>query len=145
MADTPKAEKGIIGGENKIGPRDILAAATVLVVVSGYILTSNGKAEQTARDLTVFQARIDGTVAELRAEMRAGIASIRSDISLLPDQRARLTAVERRLSEGDARDIAQDQRLSIVEQRSIETRARLENVTAASSQSLPGAPGVRAR
>lgn len=145
MADTPKAEKGIIRWENKIGPRDILAAATVLVVVAGYILTSNDKAEQTARDLTVFQARIDGTVAELRAEMHAGIASIRSDISLLPDQRARLTAVERRLSEGDARDIAQDQRLSIVEQRSIETRARLENVTAASSQSLPGAPGVRAR
>lgn len=136
-------ERGIIGWENKIGPRDILAAATVLVVVAGYILTSSGKADQTARDLSAFQASINATVAEIRTEMRSGIANIRSDISLLPDYRARLTAVERRLAEGDARDTAQETNIARIDRLAIETRADVNNLRAASAQNLPNAPGVR--
>lgn len=127
----------------KISPRDLLFLAGFGVGVVVYVVTNSNKSDQTAKDLDAFQTTVTGTIAEIRGEVRAGITNIRTDIASLPDQRARLLAVERRLSEGDARDVAQDARLSAVERSAIETAAQVTNLRAASSQNLPNAPGIR--
>ena len=136
---------GWVKWEAGISPRDILYAGAFLVAVSGYIFNASGKADQTAKDLASLQTDMRTTISGVQREVREGISNIRSDIATLPDQRARLISVERRLSEGDARDVAQDARIGNIERQTIETAAQVNNLRAASAITLPGAPGVRTR
>lgn len=121
----------------------ILQALVVGCGVIIWALVATSKADQTARDLETFQKNIRDTVQGIQQQVSQGLRDIRQDITTLPDQQARLNQVERRLTEGDARDVAQDGAIARIERQAIETRADVNNLRAASGVSLPGAPGIR--
>lgn len=123
----------------------ILQALVVGGGVMVWALVASSKADQTAKDLSSFQTSVRETVSVLERQVSQGLRDIRSDISMLPDQRARLDQVERRLTEGDARDVAQDARIGLIERQAIETREQVNNLIRASSVTLPGSPGIRTR
>ncbi len=120
--------------------------ALVLVIGGALALwTMSAKTDQTARELTIFQANMRDTVVGIRSEVREGISAIRTDIATIPDLRAQMMGFERRIAESDARDASFNTRLSAVERQAIENSVSLNNFRAASQQNLPGAPGVRTR
>ena len=143
MADTDRRAGLQWNGEVNAG--HVLQALVVGCGVIIWALVASSKADQTAKDLANFQASIRETVGGIQAQLQQGLRDIRTDMAALPDQQARLTQVERRLTEGDARDVAQDARIGVIERQSIETRAQVDSLTRASAVTLPGAPGVRTR
>lgn len=144
MGETQQRAGGL-HWNGEIGAGHVMQAATVIfAVISGFVLFS-AKADQTARDVVALREILRENVSGLQAQMTQGFEQLRRDIAPIPDQRARILAVERRLAEGDARDIAQDARIATAERQAIETAAALNNFRAASAQNLPGAPGVRSR
>lgn len=144
MGETQQKASGL-RWNGEVGAGHVMQAATfVFAVIAGFVFFS-AKADQTARDVVALRETLRENVTGLQAQMTQGFEQLRRDIAPIPDQRARLLAVERRLAEGDARDIAQDARIAAVERQAIETSAQLNNFRAASAQNLPGAPGVRTR
>jgi hypothetical protein len=80
-----------------------------------------------------FQTSITSQISDLRGVVSSGLKDVRQQIANLPDQKARLEQVERRLDQSDARQITMEARLGIVERAAIELRSDLNNVTRASS------------
>lgn len=145
MGETQQRDGGGLRWNGEVNAGHILQAVVVGCGVIIWALVASSKADQTATELATFQRAIRETVGDLQRQVSQGLRDIRSDMATLPDQRAQLSQIERRLTEGDARDVAQDARLSSVERQAIETRAQVDNLRAASSVTLPGAPGVRPR
>ena len=68
------------------------------------------------------------SVAALRNEMNEQFHQVRLDIANLPDQRAELTQIEKRLDQSDSRADAQSKRVETLERAVIQERADLDNV-----------------
>jgi septal ring factor EnvC (AmiA/AmiB activator) len=71
-------------------------------------------------------------VASLRADTNEQFKAVRADIANLPDVRAQLVQMERRLDQNDSRADAQSKRLELLEREVIQSRADLDNVIRAS-------------
>ena len=97
------------------------AVFTGLVFAIGYVITGIGVGSQAQKD-----------IATLRSDMNGRFDQVQSAIGNLPDVRAEMVQVERRLDQGDNRAQAQSTRLEQLQQSTISTRSDLDNLIRAS-------------
>ena len=98
------------------------AVFTGLVFAIGYaFITGIGVGSQAQKD-----------IATLRSDMNGRFDQVQSAIGNLPDVRAEMVQVERRLDQGDNRAQAQSTRLEQLQQSTISTRSDLDNLIRAS-------------
>lgn len=143
MTDEPEKPRGLrFNGELNLGT--MLVALTALVGIVSYEITASNRSDQVGRDQVALQAAIADKITDLRqavtngqAEMRQQIQEVRQQIGTLPDQRAKLENTERRLTDIEARLNSGDQRLSVLERASIESRADLNQILRATNGPLP--------
>lgn len=116
----------------------VLAVAIPAVIMYGARTDTNQevlKATQVAVQTT--KVELSAQIIAAKAEMAAQITgvqaqnneqfqNVRHDIANLPDVRASLTQVERRLNEADSRADAQSKRAEINDRMEIETRAKVD-------------------
>ena len=119
----------------------LLTAAAMATALIVWLVTGQNKSMETQRNLDQLQQSMTAQIAELRAATTGGLADVRRQIESLPDERAQLTDLQRRVGEmaqdGSATRAALDTRLSAVERSAIELRADLNNIMRASSVPLP--------
>lgn len=120
---------------------------TVLAVVVPALVVYGARNERTDANqetLKATQAAMQSTKVELTAEIVAAKAematqisgvqtqnneqfrNVRNDIANLPDMRATVTQVERRMNEMDSRADAQSKRQELNDRMAIETRAKVD-------------------
>ena len=119
----------------------VLTAAAMATALIVWLVTGQNKSVETQRNLDLLQQSMTAQIAELRAATTGGLADVRRQIESLPDERAQLADLQRRVGEmaqnGSAGRAALDTRLSAVERTTIELRADLNNIMRASSVPLP--------
>lgn len=118
----------------------ILQAAMVACAAILFIVTGRNTADQAVRDVASLKESMYAQNTEIKAALTSGLADVRQQISSLPDQRARLDQVERRLNDLDGRVSAQDQRTGALEKTVFETRADVNALTRAANMPLPRPP-----
>ena len=111
MQFDPKVDLGQIGV--------ILALAGGL---SYWAITSAG----TAKVASDAAKQASDAVAALRGDMNDQFRQVRADIANLPDVRAELIQIERRLDQNDSRADALSKRTELLEREVIQTRADLD-------------------
>lgn len=99
-----------------------------------------------------YASRVDTTqnnVQQLRSDMTSQLANItdqlrnvRLDITNLPDVKAELVQIERRLDQTDSRNSAQSARLEQIQQTAIGTRSDVDNILRSSAAQV-GRPSPR--
>lgn len=83
-----------------------------------------------------YTARVDTTrdnVTQFRIETNQQLGDIRQSISNLPDVRAELVQIERRLDQADSRNAAQSARLEQIGEMAITTRSDVDNILRSSA------------
>lgn len=105
------------------------AVFTGIVFAIGYVVTGIGVGTQAERDITA-----------LRNEMNGRFDQVQVAIGNLPDVRAEMVQVERRLDQSDNRNAAQSVRLDQLQQSTISTRADLDNLIRASAAQVGHGP-----
>jgi hypothetical protein len=100
-----------------------VAVAMASVIVWG--MAARNAADLATHDLSKLEISMSEKIGQLRDAVAGGLADVRSQIAGLPDQRARLTELERREIELDARLTADAVRISAQEKQTIELRADL--------------------
>lgn len=94
----------------------LLQAAVLLCGLVSWLVAANNRAEQASRDLASFHTVVSGQISDLRSALTTAIADLRGQLAALPEQQARIGAVER-----EAR--ATDERVGAVERAVLELRA----------------------
>lgn len=106
-----------------------------------WLITGQNRSAETQRNLEQVQQSVTAQIAELRAATTGGLADVRHQIDSLPDQRAQLADLQRRVAEmtqdASSTRAGTDARLGVVERATIELRADLNNVLRASNTPLP--------
>jgi hypothetical protein len=119
----------------------LLTAAAMATGLTVWLVTGQNRSAETQRNLDQLQQTMTAQIAELRAATTGGLSDVRRQIESLPDERAQLADLQRRVGEmsqdGSAMRAALDARLSTVERATIELRADLNNIMRASSVPLP--------
>ena len=119
----------------------LLTAAAMATALIVWLVTGQNKSMETQRNLDQLRQSMTAQIAELHAATTGGLADVRRQIESLPDERAQLADLQRRVGEmaqdGSAARAALDTRLSAVERSAIELRADLNNIMRASSVPLP--------
>jgi hypothetical protein len=119
----------------------LFTAAAMICGVIVWLVTGQNRSVETQHNLEALQATVTAQIAELRAATTGGLADVRKQIDSLPDQRAQLADLQRRVGEMSQDNAtvraALDARLSVVERNTIELRADLNGVLRASNTPLP--------
>jgi septal ring factor EnvC (AmiA/AmiB activator) len=120
---------------------------TMIVLVSflgtaAYFVATTRSGEES---LTRDTARLESEISKTQILITQGLQGIRSEIATLPDQRARMDAVERRLLEMDRRDSENAQAIGVLDHSVNQLNADVgvltrdvDGITRASRASLPG-------
>jgi chromosome segregation ATPase len=156
MPDTPKPR---LDGTITLG--NLLQIGVLAVGFGAFLLTSAGRIDQTAREVSDLKQSMAHqatstreSIRESMARVEATLTGINTQIQLLPPMSERLRRLEAdvsRLQEADAdlstrienrRNIV-DQRMDNMHRQVIESATRLEALSRASATNLPGSPGVR--
>ena len=114
----------------------LVTAGAVLCSLVAWIVTGNNRSEQSAHDLATVQSAVSNQIADLRTVITAGLMDVRQQISTLPDQRAKLEQVERRLADLEAKGNNQDQQMAALERSTIESRADINTLLRAANGPL---------
>ncbi|WP_428485930.1 hypothetical protein [Rhodopila sp.] len=117
----------------------LVTVSAVLCSLVAWIVTGNNRSEQSTRDLATVQTTVSSQIADLRTVVSSGLQDVRQQISTLPDQRAKLEQVERRLADLDAKLNTEDQQMAALERSTIECRADINTLLrAANGPLVPG-------
>jgi hypothetical protein len=120
----------------------VLTGIGMAAALATWLITGQNRSSETQRNLDTFQQTMTAQIAELRAATTGGLADVRRQIDSLPDQRAQLADLQRRVNEmssdNSSARAALDARLGVVERSAIELRADLNNVLRASAVPIPG-------
>lgn len=81
----------------------VLNALVLLVGLTAWAVSVHNQADTASRDLVRLDASMTDKIAELRAVTAAGLSEVHTQLSVLPDQRARIEVLERHASDADAR------------------------------------------
>ena len=106
---------------------DLGQLAVILTLASGgfyWAVTSHDTASQAKDAVNALR----GDVAALRTDTNDQFKQVRADIANLPDVRAQLVQMEKRLDANDSRVDAQSKRMELLEREVIQSRADLDNV-----------------
>ncbi|WP_428485866.1 hypothetical protein [Rhodopila sp.] len=114
----------------------LVTAGAVLCSLVAWVVTGNNRSEQSTRDLATVQTAVSNQIADLRTAITAGLLDVRQQISTLPDQRARLEQVERRLGDLETKLNNEDQRMAVLERSTIESRADINTLLRAANGPL---------
>ena len=114
----------------------LVTAGAVLCSLVAWIVTGNNRSEQSTRDLTTVQSAVSNQISDLRTAITAGLLDVRQQISTLPDQRAKLEQVERRIGDVEVKLNNLDQHLGLLERSTIETRADVNTLLRAANGPL---------
>ncbi len=114
----------------------LVTAGAVLCSLVAWIVTGNNRSEQSTHDLATVQSAVSNQIADLRTVITAGLMDVRQQIITLPDQRAKLEQVERRLTDVEAKLNNQDQHIGLLERSTIETRADVNTLLRAANGPL---------
>ena len=114
-----------------------VAVALASVIVWG--MAARNAADLATHDLAKLEISMSEKIGQLRDVVAGGLADVRSQIAGLPDQRARLSELERREVELDARLTADAVRISAQEKQTIELRADLNQTMRTVNAPLPAA------
>jgi septal ring factor EnvC (AmiA/AmiB activator) len=119
---------------------NITGIATLLVIIGTVIawaVTSANHTDQAARDLGAVQTSVAAQITDLKANLAGGLQDVHSQISTLPDQRAKLDTLERRVTDLETRFNVFNDRLTAIERSEIETRADIAPLLRASNMPQP--------
>jgi uncharacterized coiled-coil protein SlyX len=86
-----------------LGLPGIINAVVVTVALIAWLVTTHNQAETAPRDLARMEAALTEKIADLRAVVTSGQSDVRQQISVLPDQRARIEILEQRMADLDQR------------------------------------------
>jgi septal ring factor EnvC (AmiA/AmiB activator) len=114
----------------------MVTASAVLCSLAAWLVTARARDEQSVRDLATVQGAVSAQISDLRSVISTGLVDVHQQISTLPDQRAKLDQVERRLSDMEAKLNNEDQHLGLLERATIETRADLNTLMRAANAPL---------
>ncbi len=114
----------------------MVTASAVLCSLAAWLVTAHARDQQSVRDLATVQSAVSAQITDLRNVISSGLVDVHQQISTLPDQRARLDQVERRLSDLEAKLNNGDQHLGLLERATIETRADLNTLMRAANAPL---------
>lgn len=119
----------------------MLTAIAMAGAFALWLITGQNRSAETQRNLDTLQSTMTSQISELRAATTGGLADVRRQIDSLPDQRAQLADLQRRVNEmtqdASSTRAGTDARLGVVERSTIELRADLNNVLRASNMPLP--------
>lgn len=114
---------------------DIITAAAILGGVALYQVNNVGKAQQALDAVQSLRVDMTANVQALRVDMKesfvhvqSDIGGVRGDIANLPDVRAELVQMERRVDQIDSRADAQSKRLEILEREVIQMRSDVDHI-----------------
>lgn len=82
---------------------DLLHAAVLLVALAAWAVTAKSASDQASHDLMRLDASVSDKIADLRSAMTSGLNDVRQQISVLPDQRARIDEMARQIADIDGR------------------------------------------
>lgn len=102
----------------------LLVALSLIGGVSYWAVTSSNTANNAIQSV----AALRGDVAALRVDTNEQFKGVRADIANLPDVRAQLVQMERRMDANDSRMDAQSKRLELLEREVIQTRSDVDNL-----------------
>jgi uncharacterized coiled-coil protein SlyX len=108
-----------------VGHGTMITAIAAVIGATVWITTYATNSQGTAHDLTQFEANTSSQLADIRTGFTAGLTSIQQQVAILPDQRARLDQVERRISGLEERNTHSDEKLEQIELALTELRADL--------------------
>jgi hypothetical protein len=114
----------------------MVTASAVLCSLAAWLVTAHARDQQSVRDLATVQGAVSAQISDLRNVISTGLVDVHQQISTLPDQRAKLDQVERRLADIDAKLNNEDQHLGLLERATIETRADLNTLMRAANAPL---------
>ena len=104
--------------------------------LAAWLLTVYSRDEQSVRELASVQGAVSAQISDLRSVVASGLVDVHQQISTLPDQRAKLEQVERRLSDIESKLNNEDQHLGLLERSTIETRADVNTMMRATNAPL---------
>jgi hypothetical protein len=116
----------------------VVQVVSLLCALVYWFFINANRGIDNERRLDELQTAMAQQTGELRQTVAAGLTDMRQQLSLLPDQRARLDQAERRLTDLDTRHAGLDGRILTLERQMIELRSDLNAVTRASVVPLPG-------
>lgn len=119
----------------------ILQAGVLGATVLIYIVGVRSEVATLTRDVQQVNARLTTEVGNLSTAIR----SLSDTLSPFARMMERMDGLDRRIAGVEIRNEGQDERLNRISEAGAEMRANLDTLMRASSQNLPGAPGVRAR
>lgn len=100
----------------------ILQAAIAAAGVMSVIWVFAARVDTTVHDFTAFRTDVVGKIGDLKSDMQEQFRSVRRDITNIPDMRAglngmerRLESMEKRMDQTDNRAGAQSERISHIE------------------------------
>jgi Tfp pilus assembly protein PilO len=114
----------------------IVVAGTVGVAVFTYV----AKIDTAQHDIASMRLDMNGRFDQVRVDTNSRLDQVRVDIANLPDLRAELAQVEKRLDQIDNRSAAQSARLEQVQQMAVTARADLDSVIRASAAQVGRRP-----
>jgi chromosome segregation ATPase len=112
----------------------------VLLVLGSVVIwqaQKNNAAEQAAKDVIGIQTDLTAKMVELRAAIASGLGDVQKQIAILPDQRAALEQLTRRLADVETRYDSLTKHMGEVERAVIETRADLNTILRQANVPLP--------
>ena len=115
----------------------IMQAVVVGCGLVAWLVTSNVRSEQAAKDLITLQERLTTQITDLRGTLTGGLSDVRAQIATLPDQRAALEQTQRRMADLEVRFGAAEKRAGELERAVIETRADLNTLMRQTQVPLP--------
>lgn len=117
----------------------IETVAMVLMTVGSLAFGASAKfsaGEQAAKDISLLRADAAKDNAALRADMKEALKTISDQIAGIPDERAKVRALESRSLESREDLGKHDARLRLLEDAGVRMRTDLDNLKAASSVPL---------
>ncbi|WP_424813578.1 hypothetical protein [Roseococcus sp. YIM B11640] len=120
-----------INWEISIG--NILLMCTMVFSATYFVWQLDKKGDSTATAVSNF----DGRLTREMAEVRSALEELRRTVNPIGTLNTRVTETERRLTEQDARDNAQDQRLGVMAEAIASLRARVEYVAQPGRRTVP--------
>ena len=140
--DTPKTSGGVrFNGEITLGTVLVIASMVCGAIV--YIVNSNAHSDQTGHDLTTVQATVGAQITDLRTTLQSGLNDVKAEIKTLPDQRARLDQVERRMNDTDQWRNRADGSLNDLDHREVNVESAVNGLMRAANAPLIVPPPLR--
>jgi hypothetical protein len=91
------------GWMDRVGVNVVLNALVILVSLTAWAVTIHNQTDTDAIDLRRLDKSMTDKIADLREATMGGLAEVRAQIAVLPDQRARIDILERRAADLDTR------------------------------------------